>query len=113
MILAKILRSQQLISENVKSRAILSWIVNAFSVAAVIFSIISVVIYTTVVRVDSETNGDEYFARDASMIYMYFGFEWFQVAGYAVPLFMIISGSGYFFAKLDSREAWAKNNVTL
>merc|ERR1712154_691686 len=55
MILAKILRSQQLISENVKSRTILSWIVNAFSVAGVIFSIASVVLYTSVVRVDSET----------------------------------------------------------
>ena len=75
MILTKILRSQQLIVSSLKTRKILSWITNACSVVAIIFSIASVIFYTTVVRINSEQNGDEYFARDASMIYMYFDFH--------------------------------------
>lgn len=110
MVLTKIIRSQQLVTAKLRHRQILSWITNAFSVAAIISSVASAVFYTTVSRVDSETNSDEFFARDASMVYMYFDFHWYQLAGYAAPICMILSGVGYFFAKIESAEAWIKSN---
>merc|ERR1712226_193424 len=80
------------------------------ALGAILFGVLSCVLYTSIFKVDKETaETAEWWGNGAVHIYIYWDNLWFQLCGYGAVIFMIASVVCFFFAKLGSVEHWTRD----